>query len=376
MSAQKNIRMEKGRDWAMKTLKCQKGSVIIMVVVTLIALFAFAVVAIDGAVLVTSKAQLQSAADAAALAGASGLVEGSDDLAVERAIAYASYNTAVERHQTPVIIDAGDVTFPDIDVCRVRTHRTEATGDALRTYFLQVITPGRDSGDMAAVAAARAFDVCGSKCLKPWAIPDRWDDANGNDAWDEGELYDPDATGYIAPYDVGARIVLKVGNPHTTVAPGIFYPVDFPPLNNDLGMKPETGASVYESWIAGCSPYMIEEGDQLQLEPGNMVGPTAHGMEDLIAQDPGARWDPGTKSIVGSAYGSSPRVGLVPFFDPTLSPESGRNYVTVAKIGAFFIEDIGGGGEVTGRFIQITTSGVPCGYGLGTSLVKGILLVE
>lgn len=376
MSAHKNIRMEKGRRWALKTLECQKGSTIIMVVVTLIALFAFAVIAIDGAVLVTSKAQLQSAADAAALAGASGLVEGSDNLAVERAIDYASYNNAVEVNQTPVIISADDVTFPEIDVCRVRTHRTEATGDALRTYFLQVITPGRNTGDMAAVAAARAFDVCGSKCLKPWAIPDRWDDANGNDAWDEGELYDPDATGYIAPVDVGMKIVLKVGSSHETVSPGIFYPVDFPPLNNEEGMKPETGASVYESWIAGCSPYLIEEGDQLQLEPGNMVGPTAHGMEDLIAQDPGAHWDPTSQSIVGSAYGSSPRIGLVPFFDPRLPPDSGRNFVTVSKIGAFFIEDIGGGGEVTGRFIQITSAGVPCGYGLGTSLVKGILLIE
>jgi hypothetical protein len=70
-------------------------------------------------------------------------------------------------------------------------------------------------------------------------------------------------------------------------------------------------------------------------------------------------------------------VGLVPFFDPTLPPVSGRNYVTVSKIGAFFIENVRPGGEVVGRFIQITTQGSPCaGGGLGTGLVKGIVLVE
>ena len=320
MSAKKNIRMEKGRGWAMKMLKDQTGSVIIMVIVTLIALFAFAVIAIDGAVLITSKVQLQSAADAAALAGASGLVEGSDDLAIERAIEFSSYNKAVGEEHTAVFIDEGDVSFPEMDVCRVRTHRTEATGDALRTYFLQVITPGRNSADMAAVAAARAYDVCGSKCLKPWAIPDRWNDANGDGVLDDDEVYDPDGTGYVAPNDVGAQIVLKVGNPHATVAPGIFYPVNYPPLDNEEGMKPLTGGAWYREWISECEPYMIAEGDRLQLEPGNMVGPTMHGMEELIALDPGARWDAGSQSIVNSAFGASPRIGLVPFFDPTIPP--------------------------------------------------------
>jgi len=48
-----------------------------------------------------------------------------------------------------------------------------------------------------------------------------------------------------------------------------------------------------------------------------------HGMEDLISLDPGARWDSATKTIVNSAFAESPRIGLVPFFDPTLPPDSG-----------------------------------------------------
>jgi hypothetical protein len=349
---------------------------LIAVAVALIALFAFAVIAIDGAVLMTARTQLQAAADAAALAGASGLLEGSEKTAIDRAINFSAYHNAVETGQTPVVISNKDVDFPQEDQCRVRTHRTEKTGDALRTYFVQLVNPGTNTANMTAVAVAQAYDICGSKCLKPWAIPDRWDDKNGDGVMDPGEKYDPDGTGYTAPADVGTRIVLKVGDSNETMASGIFFPVDYPPLDNPEGIKPHTGGAYYEKWISGCSPYIIQPGDRLQLEPGNKVGPTMHGMEDLIAQDPGARWDSATNSIVGSEYGHSPRIGLVPFFDPRLPPQSGRNWVRVAKIGAFFIEGVSGGGKVTGRFIQITTAGVPCGYGLGNSFVKGIRLVE
>jgi len=369
-----NIREAEGGGIA-GLFRSKRGNVLIMVCVSLTALFAFAVLAIDGAILMTAKNQLQNAADAAALAGASGLLTGSQDEAVARAVDFSSYNNAVEQDQTPVVINAGDVTFPESDVCRVRTHRTVATGDPLRTYFVRVINPGSTTSDMTAVAAARAFDVCGSKCIKPWVIPDRYNDANGNGTCDPGE-YDKDVTGYRAPVDVGAQITLKVGNPHQTITPGIFFPVDFPPLDNEEGIKPYTGGSWYRQWISECEPFMIEAGDHLQLEPGNMVGPTAQGMNELIAQDPGARWDAGSQTIVNSAFALSPRIGLVPFFDPTLPPASGRNWVEVVKIGAFFIESVQGGGNVTGRFMQITTGGVPCGQGLGNSLVKGIVLIE
>jgi hypothetical protein len=230
---------------------------------------------------------------------------------------------------------------------------------------------------MTAVAAARVYDICSSRCLKPWAIPDRHEDLDGNGVWDPGEVYDPEGTGYKAPFDVGASIVLKVGDSNDAIAPGIFYPVDFPPINNPDGEKPLTGGSWYRQWIAGCAQFVIGIGDELQLEPGNMVGPTMHGMDDLIAQDPGAYWDGASKSIKGSAYGKSPRIGLVPIFDPMLPPTGGRKSVTITKIGAFFIESVGPGSQVVGRFIEQTTQGQPCvGGGLGSSLVKGIILVE
>ena len=277
----------------------------------------------------------------------------------------------------PVLIDVSDVSFPEPNIIRVQTHRTAATGDALRTYFLRFVNPtSSNTADMTAVAAARAFDVCGADCLKPWAIPDRWDDVDSSGTYTPGDYYHPDSTGYLAPQDVGTVVDLKIGNPQNAVKPGLFFPVDFPPLGNEEGESPLTGGAWYEQWIGQCAPYTIEPGDSLQVEPGNMVGPTMHGMEDLYDLDPGAYWDDVNKVVVGSNYGWSPRIGLVPFFDPRFEPESGRSVVHVTKIGAIFIDSVGPGSKVTGRFIQVTSAGTPCNGELGTSFIKGIVLIE
>ena len=358
-------------------LRNERGSVLIFTAVALLALVAIAGITIDSAVMMTTRNQLQGAADAAALAGASGLLEGSASEAEDRAMAFAAHNVAVQDSGlAPVVISEADITFPEMDVIRVVTHRTAATNDPLRLFFRRVVDPVTgNQADVTAVAAARAFDICGSKCLKPWAIPDRWDDVDADGVYDSGEMYDADLTGYVAPVDVGLRATLKIGNPHGTPEPGIFYPINYPPLDSPDG-APLTGANWYREFIGDCSPFLVDVGDRLQLEPGNMVGPTNQGMDELVALDPGAYWDNGYQTVSGSAFAVSPRIALVPLFDPTLPPTSGRNWVTVTKIGAFFIEATGPGGEVTGRFVDATTAGVPCGTGVGNGLVKGLALIE
>jgi hypothetical protein len=120
----------------------------------------------------------------------------------------------------------------------------------------------------------------------------------------------------------------------------------------------------------------VGPGDQLQLEPGNKVGPTSQGVQQLIDQDPGAYWDASTNTVMGSSYGKSPRVILVPFFDPTSPPTSGRNYVTVTKIGAFFIEGVRGNGDVTGRFISASVDGPKCTVQNPGTFIHGLALIQ
>ncbi len=354
-----------------------RGSALLMVTVAIAALMSFAIIAIDGAVLMTTKGQLQSAADAAALAGASGLLEGDQALAIDRAVAFAGFNRAVQDTMHDVSITPDDVSFPQAEHIRVVTHRTEATGDALRTYFRRIVNPLRpNTADVTAVAEAWCFDVCTTQCLKPWSIPDRWDDANANNAYDAGETYDPDVTGYRAPGDIGLSIVLKVGNPQQSIAPGQFFPVRYPPIGYP-GENPLSGAEWYRTWISECEPYPVGPGDQLRTESGNMVGPTRQGIDNLIALDPSASWNAADHTVENSDYGLSPRIVLVPFFDPRQPPTSGASLVTVTRVGAFFIEGQNNQGDVVGRFMQITTSGAPCpNGGNGSALVRGIGLIE
>jgi len=71
-------------------------------------------------------------------------------------------------------------------------------------------------------------------------------------------------------------------------------------------------------------------------------------------------------------------VVLIPFFDPSRPPTSGRNSVYVSKIGVFFLESMNGN-EVTGRFTSIIASGGPCntgGPGIGQAFVQGISLIQ
>ena len=368
--------------WIVSTMKRtplgnNRGSMIILTAVALVAMFAFAALTIDGAELMTTRNQLQAAADAAALAGASGLVGGNQGLATARAIAIAGQNQAEQDIKRPVIITAADVTFPTATQVRVRTHRTSATGDALVAYFLKIVDPASNNlTDVTATATAEVYDVCESQCVKPWAIPDRWDDANGNGRVDTGEAYDPITTGYQAPGDVGVQAVLKVGNPQQSIAPGQFFPIDLPSLDCNCGVDPIPGASEYRWNIANCNQYMIGVGDRVAVEPGNMVGPTKSGVQDLIDADPGAYWDGSSQSIMGSAFGKSPRIILVPFFDPTSPPTAGRNWVRITKVGAFFLEGVQANGNVTGRFIKATVDGPKCVAQNPGTFLKGLALIQ
>ena len=123
---------------------------------------------------------------------------------------------------------------------------------------------------------------------------------------------------------------------------------------------------------------VVEPGDKLQTETGNMSGPTRSGVNDLISNDSGAYWDTGSKSVKGSAYPDpllSPRVVLIPFYSPLYPPTSGRSYVTVTQLGAVFIEGIDSRGNVTGRFLKAVPYS-PKQNGTGNGMLAVARLIE
>lgn len=316
-------------------MKRERGSTIVFVALTMAVILGFSALAIDLGVVATARNQLQGAVDAAALAGATGLFT-SEDEATDRAIVFAGLNDCINE---PVLITGGDVSFPEANQVRVEADHE------IDLYFARIL--GRNTTDIVAEAVAELVTLSGSAGVKPWAIPD-------------------------SDYVLGDLVTLKVGYIGAPGAPSsYFYCVDFPPLNKGT---PIPGAQEYYQNILEGSDMVIEIGDQLQVEPGNMVGPTRHGVDDLIAQDPNAYWDLETNTIGGSDFPefTSPRVAKVSMYDINEPPDPGRTYVTVIRLRAFFIESMEGR-NVMGRFISITTGGEP---GPGPSDLYGVRLIE
>lgn len=313
-----------------------RGSTLVFTAIIMAVILAFSAVAIDVGVIATAKSQLQGAVDASALAGASGLFKNENE-AIQRAITFAGLNDCINE---PVVVTSADVTFPEEDRVRVEANHE------IDLYFARVL--GRSTQNIHAVAEAEIGTLSGTGSVRPWAIPD----------------FD---------YVLGDTVLLKSGSSDPpSASTSFFYCVDFPPLNKGT---PVTGADKYrENIVEGSDPgFYVEIGDQLQVETGNMVGPTAQGVRDLIALDPDAYWDAATNTVKGSLFPefTSPRVCKIAMYDYLVPPDPGRNYVTVIRLGAFFVIGMQGN-DVIGTFIEITTSGP---FGPGDSDLLGVRLV-
>ena len=86
-----------------------------------------------------------------------------------------------------------------------------------------------------------------------------------------------------------------------------------------------------------------------------MVGPTAQGIDELIARDPNAYWDD-VCNCVKTEQGRTPRIFPIPLYDPDLYDQgkiNGRNATLIMRnwVG-FFVEDRVGN-EVHGRITPI-----------------------
>jgi Flp pilus assembly protein TadG len=320
-----------------KYLKDERGNILVFATLAMVAMIGFAALSIDVGTMLAARNQLQAAADAGALSGATGLLT-NQTLATTRAIATVGRNLCIRQ---PISITAADVTFPQADRIQVQTHQV------VTLNFAGVL--GISSTNVTAVAVAELGTCPGAKGLKPWAIPD---------LYDEGDTH----------------VLIKSGQIGAAgTNPGYFYPVDFPPLDAGYG-APETGAQEYLDNILHGSDQTISPNMMLQVEPGNMIGPTQQGVNELINQDPGAYWD-GTEVVdaEGNPNSDSPRIVIIPMYYPDEVPDSGRNYVTVHRLGVFFLEGFSGQ-SLYGTFM--TTISPEQSYSGGNSMLKGVRLVQ
>ena len=189
---------------------------------------------------------------------------------------------------------------------RVHVYRTSARGNPLQTLMGRFF--GVDTANIDAVATAEASPANAMTCVKPFTIPDKWIEKQDPGGWDSlnstFDMYDnhgnplstpdvyippitPGYTGYNAERDKGMEIMIRAGTGNN-INPSFYF---------SYAMGGVTGGDEYRWNIANCNTTMMGCGDLLLMEPGNMVGPTTQGIDDLIAQDPDAYWDTGDEQV-------------------------------------------------------------------------------
>jgi Flp pilus assembly protein TadG len=362
----------------------ERGMSFVYVAMGFMAFLSATTLAIDVGMFMTGRTQAQTSADSGALSGATALVFNSwDDRtssgpAVQSALSAARSNQVIAN---TVSVNPSDVTFPldpagNANRVKVDVFRTASRGNPVPTLMGRLF--GVTQADIVATATAEASAANAVKCPLPFTIPDKWEEKQDPTGWTPDSTFDiydnkgnpvgnPDVyipatltdpgTGYRLDRDYGLEIVLKASN-DTKITSSFYNPWDLPG---------KVGADDYREAIATCDPNVVTpNGIDMPPENGNMVGPTAQGMQDLIDQDPGAHWEDncpnrtdGLGCVVGSDpkfKGVSPRVRPLPVYDPVAMAEGqqhGKN-ITLKNVKylGFFIEPLMGG-EVRGRFVSM-----------------------
>ena len=328
----------------------QRGVLIIWLALFLLFLIGFVSVGIDLAKLAATQAQLQTAADAAALAGATA----ADSLtgllihptAIARAQFTGSQNKAYEMVPTSVTIEAADIWFPNDTTIHVVAKRVGDTG--MVTHFAAALLgPLFHKLDMKASAEAvvvRPNAVCGHLFPMGAVQPPAGD-------------FQP---GCIHKY------ALKVD----TGTQGNYGLIDYPDCDKGpcAGMNGTGGATLRclaENGYWCC----ISELQWVDCEPGNKTGPVRAGLQ--------ARWDADSDQRSGICYedytGNGNRVVTVPLTGPF---PNGRGRVQVLGFANFFLLNRPGGGLNESVDAEFILKVQPGSGGGGNGSVLAIHLVK
>lgn len=296
----------------------QRGSVIVIVAVSAVFILGFFTLSLDAGRAYVLKEQLQTAADAGALAGAS-LLPGSPSGAVATAVSQAAANG----------VPSQDVTA---SVSGLSGNQINVTiTEQLPLVFGPLI------GISSTVVTAKAGAAIGQLNTFTGLLPLGVEKAT----WVTGQTY-----------------TLKVGDGSGTTG-------DFGPVWLGDGSP---GASTYESDLVNGTQVPISVGQVISTQPGDMVGPTEQGLSTRLAACAAAGED---GAGGGQAAVNSPCMLYLPVITP---PSGGLTTVTVLGFAAFWLTGVHGG-EVTGSFVNAVVNGSVGAYVPSTTDLMGVSLV-
>ena len=367
--------------------RAERGAVLIQTVLMLTVLGGCCAMVLDYGVLWVSRGQIQAAADAGALAGAT--VEAFDDMFDDSGMVEGAAQAMVT--QNPVwgatALSEVDIPDPDHDPCqiagmpvapprsytcvRVRAYRSQDHGNALPTFFGPLI--GVTSQGVKASSTAVAVPANTTDCVWPLAIPDKWDEHSspGNNTFDKYQPTGPPALlpipdVYVAP---------------TASTPGSGYSVNFSTLSTNISltltqasMSPwqpiqrgtyvpvrinRLDAGGFAASVATCNQTPVTIGTTLSVEPTATFTAASIGAATRFAEDAGASWNVGTQRVQNSCAGDpspcapiSPRRVVLPMFNTDLYentrwPIGSTPTIRIVNFVGFFITSVSGS-QITG----------------------------
>lgn len=317
----------------------ERGVVIIWIAFFMVFMLGFIALGIDVAKMMATRTELQNAADAAALAGASAVdpyvspIAIDPDSAVIRAQQAALLNKAFVNEPLPVQLLAGDISYPTPTQVKVIVRREEGTGGEMVTHVAQVL--GLKSLPVTATATAEA-SLASSVCeniVPMTAIPP------GND---------PNF------FQTGCGTSYNLMQGQGGSMSGNFQGLSFPNCQEGgcAGM-PATGADTFRCLIASGYSCCVGMGERVQTQPGQMSGALRMGLQ--------MRWDADTDrrtNICAQDYrGNGKRMLIIPI---TSAPAPGRTDVEVLAFATFFMlarPQLGPTTPVIGEFLYRVAPG-------------------
>jgi hypothetical protein len=310
-------------------MKARRGAVIVMVGIMMVTLVSVSAVSIDFSRLWSLRNELQTSADASALAGAIQLLPPNNaGSTIAVANAYAGFNPAMQGTVTVESVELGDwddeaKTFtpgaPVTDAVRVEVSRQSS---GLIMALMGVAAPRLRAR---ATAWADAPVVHSAGCIKPMAIPMTQMMWKINDF--RGIANTPDDSGLYRPFDnvedleaLGAMrtdqrtFSLKIGagqlqdtlgqmaGSYQAVKLGKYWDASTGQYANPA--PDNRGADAYKEHMGGVTCHTLSVGDSLETQTGNMAGPTVCGaIGDACPSGSG----PGICSTLPGATDNTPR---------------------------------------------------------------------
>jgi hypothetical protein len=314
---------------------------LVLVGASLAALIGFTALAIDLGMLYDAQNEAQRAADAAALAGASAYLDYPSAFEAEAYTRDRAYQYATQNTIRGAAIDSAEVVVqPNTDRYTVYVRINHPFVPML---FGKIFRPFYS---IAAAATAEAAEAGQIACMKPWAIPDEGYSPEDIGQLDTLKAADENASGvdsYFFPFVLPHDPTITQTCPQAGNQWGGFHPRGATNGGNcGITNPPGSNACWYRANICNENCATVDAGVPYDVQKGDMDGPTAQGVNAILAADPNVQFNPSTGRLERNGseidFSETDRVVKVALYDKATYTHPDQTAISFTGFAYWFLE--------------------------------------